>query len=221
MEILLSSIAVAFRAAPVYAIYDTQSGPALPAREIVSAWLRAGIRVIQYRHKDTLRRIHFEECQELSELVHREGGIFIVDDRADLALFSNADGVHLGQDDLPPDAARKLLPTPAIIGFSTHNLLQIREAAAMPIDYLAVGPVYATATKANPDPVVGTGLVKEARKLTDLPLVAIGGMGGANASSVLKAGADAVAVISGLVVNCRTTGELETQAREILTSLRT
>ena len=128
----------------------------------------------------------------------------IINDRVDICLAADADGVHLGQDDLSPESARrifdqvrdgKILP----IGFSTHNLAQVREADALPIDYIAIGPVFATGSKANPDPVVGLEGVRQARRVTKKPLVAIGGITRQNCSQVKAAGADAVAVISDLL----------------------
>jgi thiamine-phosphate pyrophosphorylase len=129
----------------------------------------------------------------------RESGVpLIVNDRPDIARVVGADGVHLGQDDLPPDAARAVLGPDAIIGFSTHDLDQVRAAAAHPIDYLALGPVFRTGSKANPDPVVGPALLARARAHTSLPLVAIGGITRANVGEVVAAGADGVAVIGDL-----------------------
>ena len=128
----------------------------------------------------------------------------IINDRVDLCLAADADGVHLGQDDLSPKAARKIFDqvkdgNTRIIGFSTHNLSQLREADALPIDYIAIGPVFATGSKANPDPVVGLEGVRQARRVTTKPLVAIGGITRQNCFQVKAAGADAVAVISDLL----------------------
>jgi thiamine-phosphate pyrophosphorylase len=128
----------------------------------------------------------------------------IINDRVDLCLAADADGIHLGQDDLSPAAARKIFDSvkdgkTRIIGYSTHNLAQVIEADALPIDYIAIGPVFATGSKANPDPVVGLDGVRQARQATRKPLVAIGGITRQNCSQVKAAGADAVAVISDLL----------------------
>jgi thiamine-phosphate pyrophosphorylase len=134
----------------------------------------------------------------MAEQVHRAEGVFIVNDRADVAALSGADGVHLGQDDLPPVAARALLGEEKLIGYSTHNREQVARAEKLQIDYIAIGPVFQTGTKENPDPVVGMEMVRRVRGLTAMPLVAIGGITLENAPSVLASGADAVAVISDL-----------------------
>ena len=131
----------------------------------------------------------------------------IMNDRADLALAAGFDGVHVGQDDLPVDAVRRIVGPAMIIGTSTHNPEQLRVADQTDADYLAIGPVFATASKANPDPVVGLEGVRLARSLTTKPLVAIGGITRANCLSVLNAGADSVAVISDLVNNPRASAE--------------
>jgi thiamine-phosphate pyrophosphorylase len=124
----------------------------------------------------------------------------IINDRVDIALALKADGVHLGQNDLPVEAARSLLGKHAIIGFSTHNLQQAKSATAMPVDYIAFGPVFQTSTKENPDPVAGLSALREVRAIVaSLPLVAIGGITLANAVEVLRAGADALAMIAELL----------------------
>jgi thiamine-phosphate pyrophosphorylase len=128
----------------------------------------------------------------------------IINDRLDICLAADADGVHLGQNDLSPGSARRIFDQvkngkTRIIGFSTHNLSQLREADTFPVDYIAIGPVFATGSKANPDPVVGIEGVRQARQATRKPLVAIGGITRLNCSQVKAAGADAVAVISDLL----------------------
>lgn len=210
------SLAAAFHAAPVYAIYDTQWGPEFAATDVIGAWLHSGIRVIQFRHKGSMNNAAIETCRQLAALVAEHRGIFIVNDRADIAMLVNAAGVHLGQDDLPPGAARKLLPPPAIIGHSTHNQAQIASARIEQIDYLAVGPVFETSTKQNADPIVGLELVKYARAESTLPLVAIGGIGIANIGPVLRAGADAVAMVSGLLAGCQSPEDIQARASAAL-----
>ncbi len=122
-----------------------------------------------------------------------------MNDRADLCLAVGFDGVHVGQDDLSPESVRLIIGNDRWLGVSTHNPEQLREADLTSADYLAIGPVFATSSKANPDPVVGLEGVRRARALTSKPLVAIGGITRANAASVIEAGADSVAVISDLV----------------------
>lgn len=205
-----------FAEAPLYAILDTAALPAVAPLTAAGALLRAGVRVIQYRHKDTFRGVHFRECAALSEKIHQEGGVFIVNDRADVARLCGADGVHLGQQDLAPQKARKFLGDGHLIGYSTHTLAQARQAFEAPLDYVAIGPVLPTQSKRDPDPAVGLALISEARSLTNRPLVAIGGITMENAPSVLAAGADAVAVIRGLLA----APDLEERARQFLTALK-
>ena len=127
------------------------------------------------------------------------GGVFIVNDRADVARAVDADGVHVGQDDLPVESARALVGPGKLIGYSTHVLEQVREADRSTADYIAFGPIFPTASKENPDAVVGLEGLAEARKATRKPLVAIGGITLENARAVIEAGADSVAVIRGLL----------------------
>jgi thiamine-phosphate pyrophosphorylase len=130
-----------------------------------------------------------------------------MNDRADLALAADFDGVHVGQDDLSPESVRKIIGPNRWLGVSTHNPEQVAEADQTSADYLAIGPVFSTSSKQNPDPVVGIEGVGRARQLTRKPLVAIGGITRANAASVIAAGADSVAVISDLVRDPRKSAE--------------
>ena len=212
-------IAPLFAEAPLYAILDTAVSPALPPEAVLEALLRAGVRVIQYRHKDAFRRSHFEQCAALARRTHQAGGAFLINDRADVADLCGADGVHLGQEDVSPETARRFLGTSPLIGYSTHTLDQARRAAAMPVDYIAIGPVFPTTTKENPDPVVGLSLLAEIRALTKKPLVAIGGITMDNAPAVLAAGADAVAVIRDLLA-APDLAELEARTRQFLNALK-
>jgi len=131
----------------------------------------------------------------------------IMNDRADLCIAAGFDGVHLGQDDLSPEGARLVVGSSRIVGVSTHDLEQLKNADACPVDYIAYGPIFATRAKLNPDPVVGLGGLRAARGLTKKPLVAIGGITRANVRSVMEAGADVVAVISDLVHEPRQAAE--------------
>lgn len=165
--------------------------------------IKNGATILQYRDKLSAPGRFLGNARELRRLTAGRAK-FIINDRVDLAVGCDADGVHLGQDDLSPAAARKIFDQvrdgkKRIIGFSTHNLAQVNEADAMPIDYLAVGPVFATASKANPDPVIGVEGVRQAHAVTQKPLVAIGGITRVNAHQVREAGADSVAVIADLL----------------------
>jgi thiamine-phosphate pyrophosphorylase len=164
------------------------------AEDLVSA----GVSLIQYRNKSGDARQMLDHALELKRRV-QDPVKLIMNDRADLALAAGFDGVHVGQDDLSPQGARKVIGDTLWLGVSTHNPEQVREASLTSADYIAVGPVFATASKANPDPVIGLEGVGRARQLTRKPLVAIGGITRANCRSVLEAGADSVAVISDLL----------------------
>lgn len=168
----------------------------------VSALADAGCRFAQIREKARSSREFFEAVAEALAIAKRVGMKVIVNDRVDIAIATKAHGVHLGQDDLPPAEARKLLGYEAVIGYSTHSVEQAIQAARLPIDYLAIGPIFATRTKADPDPVVGLSGLKRVRDaIGDVPLVAIGGIDANNVQSVLQAGADSAAIISGLSIS--------------------
>lgn len=184
----------------LYPILDTAliERRGCPLEAAAEAMLQGGAAILQLRHKGPFTRSLFEQAERIAELCRRAGALFIVDDRADIARLVGA-GVHLGQDDLPPRLARKILGPEAVVGFSTHNAEQLEAAAAEPADYLALGPIFETSSKEKPDPVVGLERLRAWRPLTGRPLVAIGGITRWNALAVLEAGADAVAVISDLV----------------------
>ena len=160
--------------------------------------LSAGVTLLQYRNKQGSSRQMLSQARQLRGIAGDRVRL-IMNDRADLCLAAAFDGVHLGQDDLPPEDARRIVEKPLWMGVSTHDPEQLRHADQTDADYLAIGPVFATGSKANPDPVVGLDGVRAARALTRKPLVAIGGITRSNARSVIEAGADAVAVISDLV----------------------
>jgi thiamine-phosphate pyrophosphorylase len=184
----------------LYPILDTASltprGLALPGA--AEACLDSGVSLLQIRHKAHWSRDIFEAAREVARLCREAGADLIVNDRADFALLLGA-GLHVGQDDLPPRECRKLIGPDAILGFSSHNAAQLAAAGGEPVSYVALGPVFPTASKLNPDPVVGLEEVRRLRALTDKPLVAIGGITMTNALDVLRAGADSVAVITGLL----------------------
>ncbi len=166
--------------------------------EIVEQLLAGGARLIQLRDKTATARELFDAARAARVLTQAAGGRLIINDRVDVALTAEADGVHLGQGDLSVAEAREILGPEKIIGVSTHNREQFESAVASSADYIAVGPVFATTSKENPDPVVGLELLREVRSLTDRPIVAIGGIDRLRAPEVLAAGADSVAVISAL-----------------------
>jgi thiamine-phosphate pyrophosphorylase len=176
------------------ACFTDTAGMFTAAEELAAA----GCTLLQYRNKSGSPRHMLDEARELRARL-RPGVILIMNDRADLCLAAGFDGLHVGQDDLSPESARSIIGTDLWLGVSTHNPEQLAEADVTSADYLAIGPVFATASKVNPDPVVGLEGLRRARELTRKPLVAIGGITRANARSVIGAGADAVAVISDLL----------------------
>lgn len=179
---------------------DIARARSLDPMAVLDAWLDAGVRLVQLRAKHATGAALLDLADRCARLAADAGAIFIVNDRADVARLSGATGVHLGQDDLPPEAARRLFPAPAIVGWSTHNEAQLRAAAAMPIDYVAIGPVFETGSKARPDPVVGIDGVRRAVELAaGRPVVAIGGITLETAPDVLAAGAASVAVIGAVL----------------------
>jgi thiamine-phosphate pyrophosphorylase len=182
-----------------YPILDTATAlrhsvdPVRAATEI----LEAGAAILQFRHKAFLSRQAFEWLEQIAEAAQKTGAMLVVNDRADLARIFDA-ALHLGQDDLRPQAARAVVGLDAVMGYSTHNESQLREAADEPVNYVALGPIFDTATKVNPDPAVGVKELRRLRAMTSLPIVAIGGITRSNAHEALDCGADSVAVIGDL-----------------------
>ena len=165
-----------------------------------------GCTLLQYRNKSGHARVMLEQARELRR---RVGGTakLIMNDRADLCLVAEFEGVHVGQDDLSPESVRSIIGPGRWLGVSTHNPEQMQQAGQTSADYLAIGPVFSTSSKDRPDPVVGLEGVRRARQLTRQPLVAIGGITRGNAASVIDAGADSVAVISDLLREPRKSAE--------------
>jgi thiamine-phosphate pyrophosphorylase len=159
----------------------------------------AGVRLMQYRNKTASARELLGTSRSLASLLTPSGISLVVNDRPDVAVLADADGVHVGQEDVGPEHARSLVGTKKWVGVSTHNLKQFRGAAFTSADYVAVGPIFSTSSKANPDPVVGVELIRRVRALTDKPIVAIGGITLETAASVIEAGADSVAVMSDIL----------------------
>src|SRR6266852_2471151 len=172
----------------------------VPETECAQRLAAAGVCLLQYRNKGASARELFESSKRLSSLLIRQGVTFVVNDRADVAFAAEASGVHVGQEDLRAEAARSVIGAGKLLGVSTHNLDPFKDAAASSADYVAVGPVFSTSTKANPDPVVGIELIRRVRPLTDKPIVAIGGITLARAAEVIQAGADSVAVLSDILL---------------------
>jgi thiamine-phosphate pyrophosphorylase len=189
-------------------ILDRSLRPELSLEEVARALDRAGVRWVQLRAKQATSRALLQDAQRLVSLLPANFSV-IVNDRADVALLAGAAGVHLGQDDLPVEAARRLLGPERIAGLSTHDLEQLEAGQSSPADYLAIGPVFATHTKPDTEPVVGLEGLRAARARSRKPLVAIGGITVENAGEVMEAGADAVAVISGWLAAEDLAGRLE------------
>lgn len=181
------------------AILDRSIRPEWALNELARILTEAGVRLIQLRDKQATSQALLAQAQQLRSLLPRDS-LLLVNDRADVARLAGAAGVHLGQADLPAAAARQLLGPDKLIGWSTHRLDQVGEGDLLPVDYLAFGPIFPTRTKADAEPVVGCAGLREARKRTHKPLVAIGGISPANAAEAVEAGADCVAAISGWLV---------------------
>jgi thiamine-phosphate pyrophosphorylase len=183
---------------PLYVILDAALLPSDPI-ELTKKMLDAGARLFQYRNKTSSSRELLHASQALCLTVRQHGGTFLVNDRADISHLAGASGVHLGQDDLSVAAAREVVERNSLIGLSTHNLRQFKAAVESSADYIAVGPIFSTSGKHNPDPVVGVDFIRAVRKLTTKPMVAIGGITLERAREVMDAGADSVAVISDIL----------------------
>jgi thiamine-phosphate pyrophosphorylase len=211
----------------LYAIVDASCFP--DTQELVKhtqELVEGGCTLLQYRNKSENARVMLKQARALRQVLLSTGiqnshvsqnrdirdirvpaVRVIMNDRADLCLAAEFDGVHVGQEDLSPESVRRIIGPDRWLGISTHNPLQLQAAQLMPADYVAIGPVFATSSKANPDPVIGLEGVRIARSLTRKPLVAIGGITRATAASVVEAGADCVAVISDLVREPRKSAE--------------
>jgi thiamine-phosphate pyrophosphorylase len=200
----------------LYAITNTQlSG--LSLADQVAQLSQGGARLVQLREKHLAPREFCRDAEVAVRIARTNSTRIIINDRADIARALQADGVHLGQDDLPPEAARRLLGPDAVIGVSTHNVQQAQRASKMPIDYIAIGPIFPTQTKVNAEPLVGLNSLRRIREVIGaIPIVAIGGITAENAGEVISAGADAVALISGLFLR---QSSLQDRTRELLASL--
>jgi len=182
----------------LYVILDAALIPS-PERVCALSLAEAGVRLLQYRDKSAPARRYLDSSRELARLMASQGVTFFVNDRPDVARLAGAKGVHVGQDDIEVEQARRVAGNGMLIGVSTHNSAQFEKAAASSADYIAVGPVYDTSSKANPGQVVGVDFLRKVRGLTDKPIVAIGGITLDRAAEVIEAGADSIAVISGIL----------------------
>jgi len=203
----------------LYAIVDAEllAARKAPLPAFARELREAGVTLVQYRDKSGSPQANLEAASILREAFAGSDCRLIMNDRADLAVLAKFDGVHVGQGDLSPADACRVVGPSRLIGVSTHTDAQVAAAALTPADYIAIGPGFATGTKLNPDPVVGLEGVRRARALTTKPLVAIGGITRANVRSVIDAGADSVAVISGLFAEGETVAEV---VRDFLSLLR-
>jgi thiamine-phosphate pyrophosphorylase len=184
---------------PIYPITDKKLARKTTHLAILKELVRGGAQLVQIRDKSTPVGELLRDLQHCVEFARKRNVTLMVNDRCDLVLSCQAMGVHLGQEDIPPAAARAILERNQIIGFSTHSLAQVRDACHMPIQYIGFGPVYGTSTKANASPTVGLRRLRNACRVSAVPVVAIGGIGLNQVSSVLNSGAASAAVISALM----------------------
>ena len=183
----------------LYVILDSSVRPERPLADALKAAAAGGARIFQYRNKIASMKDAYLEALALRKIAGELGVTFIVNDRCDLALAIEADGVHLGQNDLPYADARKILGADRIIGLSTHNVAQVKETERLKPDYIGFGPIFKPGSKRDHDPVVGIEGLKNTRPLTSLPIFAIGGIGLDQVRAVMHAGADGIAVISAVL----------------------
>jgi thiamine-phosphate pyrophosphorylase len=190
---------VTFKLPKIYPITDRRvSG--MSHAEQVARLIDGGATLIQLRDKESSPADFFRQAEAALTVAKKNYVPLIINDRVDIALALEADGVHVGQTDLPAVIARRLLGPESIIGVSTHNAEQVKSVSALPVDYIAFGPIFQTGTKPNHEPVAGLEGLRSARAiLGDRPLVAIGGINGMNAAAAIDAGADSLAVIAALL----------------------
>lgn len=185
--------------AGLYVILDPTVRPDRPLVKVLEAASASGALIFQYRNKTASMKQAYDEAGRLASRARELKVLFLVNDRCDLALAIDADGVHLGQADLPYDQARRLLGPQKYIGLSTHNTAQVKEADRLCPDYIGFGPIYVPAAKSDHEPVVGLDGLKEIRPLTSLPVFAIGGIRADHVRALIDAGANGIAVISAVM----------------------
>ncbi len=195
----------------LYVITDAKLSRGRSNRDVIAAAIRGGATIVQYRAKNTSSRQMIEEALELRELCHAQGVPLIINDRVDVALAVDADGVHVGQDDLPAALARRLIGPGKILGVSAENVKEAQTAIAEGADYLGVGAVFATGTKADAGEPIGLQGLMQVARVSTIPIVGIAGINATNAASVIRAGAAGVAVISAVVG----ADDVESAAREL------
>jgi thiamine-phosphate pyrophosphorylase len=195
----------------LYLVTDTELARGRSLRQIVAAAIYGGVTMVQYREKNASTRRMIEEALELCQLCCSYNVPFIVNDRLDVALAVGADGVHVGQDDMPAAVARKLIGPGKILGVSVENVAQAQAALADGADYVGASPIFATPTKTDAPPPMGIEGLQELARGCTLPIVAIGGLNAANAAAVLRAGAAGLAVVSAIV----SAEDVERAAREL------
>jgi thiamine-phosphate pyrophosphorylase len=205
----------------VYPILDSESLErcGISMETAAAALLEGGAGILQIRHKSQWTRDFLETARTVARLCRENGTPLIVNDRADFALLLEA-GLHVGQDDLSPRDARKLIGSEATLGYSSHNLAQLAAAGGEPVDYVAIGPIFATSSKRNSDPVVGVDEIRRCRSLIEKPLVAIGGITLENARGVWDSGADSVAIIGALLPQPATARALRGRMEEWIGAAR-
>jgi thiamine-phosphate pyrophosphorylase len=179
----------------LYAVADASFGD--PVR-IAQALFQGGASVVQVRNKTANSDELLSQVERILGFAPRDAWV-IVNDRVDIARITGANGVHLGQDDLPPDAARRILGPDAIVGLSTHNTEQVHEAVTLPVNYIAIGPIFRTSTKSDSSPILGIEGLRSLSRMSTIPVVAIGGITRENAPDVFAAGVQSVAVIRDLL----------------------
>ena len=185
--------------AGLYVILDPSVRADRPLVDVLNVSATAGAKIFQYRNKTASMKAAYAEALPLRKIAHELGVLFIVNDRCDLALAVDADGVHLGQGDLPLDLARTVMGPDKLIGISTHSRVQVVAATAGRPNYLGFGPIFTPGSKLDHDPVVGLQELRAIRSLTTLPIFAIGGITVDRTEEVIRAGADGVAVISAIL----------------------
>ena len=184
---------------PLYAIFDPGQSKGRPAIRILADLLNGGAKLLQLRAKEMTSNEFYRLAIEARELTRQAGCLLIINDRVDIAMASQADGVHLGQEDLPLETARRLMGRTRLIGISTHDLRQAQDAAGAGADYIGFGPIFGTSTKETDYSPRGTAMLKEIRKAVKIPIVAIGGITEDNVTQVWDAGADTAAIISDIM----------------------
>lgn len=182
----------------LYFITDSRLTKKTVIEDVKSA-IKGGVKIIQYREKDASKKQMLVEAKEIRKLCQKNGVIFLVNDRIDIALAADADGVHIGQDDARYETARKLLGENKIIGLTTHNVNESVKAEKLGADYIGLSPIFPTSTKADAGKACGTGMITEVKKYVKIPVVAIGGINESNIWKVLKAGAKNIAIISAIL----------------------